>query len=147
MKPKQPLILDKEFIDYCKLNNITDIEKTAKDVFNRGFTILKFGEIPTGNKTIERIEVPVEKIVYVDKVIEKIIEIEKIVEVPVEIIKQGETITKEIIKEVINNEEIDRLQKENLELKTELNNITTALTNASKTKVMRNSDMTNLYDE
>jgi len=147
MKPKQPLILDKEFIDYCKLNNITDIEKTAKDVFNRGFTILKFGEIPTGNKTIERIEVPVEKIVYVDKVIEKIIEIEKIVEVPVEIIKQGETITKEIIKEVINNEEIDRLQKENLELKTELNNITTALTNVSKTKFMRNSDMTNLYDE
>lgn len=147
MKPKQPLILGNEFIEYCKLNNITDIEKTAKDVFNRGFTILKFGEIPTGKKTIERVEVPIEKIVYVDKVIEKIIEVEKIVEVPVEVIRQGETITKEIIKEVINNEEIERLQKENLELKTELNNITTALTNASKAKFMRNSDMTNLYDE
>lgn len=46
MKEKNSLILDKEFIDYCELNNIKDIEKLAKQVFNRGFTILKYGETP-----------------------------------------------------------------------------------------------------
>jgi len=39
--------LDDEFLEYCKLNNIEDIEKLAKEVFNQGFTILKYGNIPT----------------------------------------------------------------------------------------------------
>ena len=40
------LTLDNEFIQYCKLNNIIDIEKFAKDVFQKGFTLVKYGEIP-----------------------------------------------------------------------------------------------------
>jgi hypothetical protein len=40
------LILDDEFIQYCELNNIENIEKLAKETFNRGFTILKYGSIP-----------------------------------------------------------------------------------------------------
>ncbi|HOH61290.1 MAG TPA: hypothetical protein PK698_02225 [Bacilli bacterium] len=40
------LILDDEFIQYCELNNIEDIEKFAREIFNRGFTILKYGEKP-----------------------------------------------------------------------------------------------------
>lgn len=46
MKKKNFLILDNEFIEYCRLNKIEDIEKMAKKVFNQGFTILKYGEIP-----------------------------------------------------------------------------------------------------
>lgn len=46
MKKKLTLILDDEFIQYCELNNILDIEKLAKETFNRGFTILKHGETP-----------------------------------------------------------------------------------------------------
>lgn len=46
MEKKNYLILDDEFIQYCKLNNITDIEKVAKETFVRGFTILKYGEKP-----------------------------------------------------------------------------------------------------
>jgi len=38
--------LDDEFIQYCELNNIEDIEKFAGEIFNRGFTILKYGEKP-----------------------------------------------------------------------------------------------------
>lgn len=46
MKKKYSLILDDEFINYCKINNINDIETTAKKVFKRGFDILKYGEVP-----------------------------------------------------------------------------------------------------
>ena len=46
MEKKNYLTLDKEFLDYCKLNNIPDVEKLAKEIFDRGFTILKYGEKP-----------------------------------------------------------------------------------------------------
>lgn len=129
MKKKNSLILDNEFIQYCELNNIDDIDKIAKETFNRGFSLLKYGETPTGNSR-ERIvekEVIVEKIVYQDVikevVVEKVVEvtkevpIEKIVEVikevpverivevirevPIEIKGKNKVITKEVIKEVI----------------------------------------------
>lgn len=46
MKQKNYLMLDDEFIQYCKLNNIEDIESFAKQVFNKGFTIIKYGDKP-----------------------------------------------------------------------------------------------------
>lgn len=48
LKPKanNSLILDDEFLQYCKLNDIEDIEKFAREVFNQGFTILKYGKEP-----------------------------------------------------------------------------------------------------
>lgn len=45
MKKKLYLTLDDDFIKYCEINNITDIEELARKVFNRGFTIEKYGEI------------------------------------------------------------------------------------------------------
>ena len=59
MENKNYLILDDEFIQYCKLNNIEDINKLAKETFARGFTILKYGESP-------RVELPNK-----EKIIEK----------------------------------------------------------------------------
>ena len=56
MKKKNSLMLDNEFVLYCELNNITDIDKLAKDTFDRGFTLLKYGELPINNtKTKEKI--------------------------------------------------------------------------------------------
>ena len=58
MKKKLSLILDNEFIDYCELNNIDEPLKKAKETFNRGFTILKFGETPSavkGNEVIREV--------------------------------------------------------------------------------------------
>jgi hypothetical protein len=46
MEKKYSLTLDNEFIQYCKLNNIEDIEGKAKEVFKQGFTILKYGVTP-----------------------------------------------------------------------------------------------------
>jgi hypothetical protein len=157
MKLKKTLILDDEFIEFCKLNNIADVDKKAKETFSRGFTLLKYGEVPSGKKTVETIEVPVE--------VEKIVEIEKIVEVQVEVIKevivevpvQGKTktVTKEIIKEVpierivevVNDKQIKILEEENKKLKEELDKITGALAKMNKAKYMKNSDMSSLYDE
>lgn len=120
MEKKHTLILDSEFILYCKINNITDIDKIAKETFNRGFSLLKYGETPVGGTTIKEVvkEVIVEKEVIVDREIRvpyeviKEVPVETIrevikevrVEVPVEVIKevkiQGDTIVNEIIKEV-----------------------------------------------
>ena len=42
MDQKTSLILAKEFLDYCKLNNIEDVEGLAKKVFKQGFDLLKY---------------------------------------------------------------------------------------------------------
>jgi hypothetical protein len=120
MEKKHTLILDKEFTQFCELNNITDIGKQAQETFNRGFSLLKYGEIPNGNKIREIVEVPKETIkeVIVEKIVERIVEVpvevirevikEITIEVPVEVIKEvvvekkgkSKTVTKEVIKEV-----------------------------------------------
>ena len=46
MEKKFSLILDKEFIDYCTLNKIEDVEKYAKEVFTKGFNLVKYGSSP-----------------------------------------------------------------------------------------------------
>ena len=38
--------MDDEFIQYCKLNDIEDVEKLAKEIFQDAFTRLKYGEVP-----------------------------------------------------------------------------------------------------
>jgi hypothetical protein len=119
MSKKTSLTLDKEFIQYCELNNIKDPDKLAKQVFDRGFSLLKYGETPTGAQpkpTIVEKEIIIEKEVIkeVEKIVEKRVEVpvevikEVIKEIPVEVIKEvpieikGETqvVTKEVIKEV-----------------------------------------------
>jgi hypothetical protein len=44
------LTVDDEFLEYCRINNIQDIEKLARDTFRQGFTILKYGTVPSGIK-------------------------------------------------------------------------------------------------
>ena len=53
MKPRYSLILDDEFIQYCKLNDIEDIEKKAKELFAHAFTLLKYGSVPKASYKIE----------------------------------------------------------------------------------------------
>ena len=119
MKKRNLLTLGDEFLEYCRINNIEDIEKIGKETFQRGFTILKYGETPSGGNVKEIIiekEVIKEVIVEVDKIINvevikevpveviKEIEVEKVIEVirevPIEIKGDTQVITKEIIKEV-----------------------------------------------
>ena len=169
MKPKSTLILDSEFIQYCELNKIVNIDKLAQETFNRGFSLLKYGETPYGNsiekekiiEVVKYVEVPVEIIKEV-KVIQ-VVEKEVIKEVPVEIIKenvlnviQEVPVEKVVIKEIIVEKLIDdyecknmliTLTEANLKLKEELETLTNALNKFNKGSFMKNSDLNSLYDE
>lgn len=201
MKKKISLTLDKEFTQYCELNNIADPDKLAKQVFERGFSLLKYGETPNGLKSDTKIiekEIVIEKeiIKEVEKIVEKKVEVpvevikEVIKEVPVEVIKEirievpievikevpieikGKTqiVTKEVIKEVrvdvpieiikevqvpvevikevINTDEINSLREENTKLKEQIETITKSIQGfGRKGKMMKNSNMSSLYDD
>ena len=177
MKPKSTLILDNEFIQYCELNKIVNIDKLAQETFNRGFSLLKYGEVPNSNRVREVVEVEKEVIKEVTIEVEKIVEVpievikevikEVRIEVPVEVIKEvivekkgkTKTVTKEVIKEVpvekivevikevSNNEEIEKLMKENEKLKFDLEKITKSLSGLGKGRYLKNSDLGSLYDE
>jgi hypothetical protein len=144
MKKKSSLTLDNEFLEYCRLNNIDDIEKLAKDTFNRGFTILKYGETPFGLKPTEKI---VEKEVRVEVIkevpVEKIIEVIK--EVPINIKGDTEIITKEV--RVVDTEEIEKLKKELQKKEEEINKLNDVLNKFNKATFMKSSDLNNLYGE
>ena len=132
MVKKYTLILDNEFIQYCELNKIDNIDELAKQTFNKGFSFLKYGETP---KSILKVE-------------EKIIEKEVIKEVPVEkIIEIIKEVPVEKIERVENTIEIDKLRKENENLKLELNKITEALESFNRTKVIKRNNTNDLYDE
>jgi len=102
-----PKNLKGEIWDYCRINNITNIDEFTIKLIQQGFSVEKYG-IP-GSKTIEKevekiVEVPVEKIV------------EKIVEVSVN--------DSDVYKQLqIENEKLKQLNaeliKENNNLKTE----------------------------
>jgi hypothetical protein len=148
---KSFLTLDNEFLKYCEINNITDPEKLAKEIFQKGFTIVKYGEIPNGlrgqNTIIEKEvirEVIVEK--FIDRIVEKPIEVikEVIKEIPIEI----KEVTVDKIVEVINNDEVNRLTEENKKLKEDLDKITASLEGLGRRgKMMKDSNMSSLYDE
>ncbi len=80
MKKNPCLTLDNEFIEYCKINNINKPEEYAKIVFNRGFTIIKYGETPftvpvyVGEKEIIK-EVVIKDEVEVNKLKDELVKV------------------------------------------------------------------------
>lgn len=106
-----PKELKNDIWDYCRNNNITNIDEFSLKLLKQGFTIEKFGATP------------VQKTVEVEKIVEKIIEkpVEKIVEVPVEKIVEKEVVVTDNsqIKELA--DKINELQDKLLEQQTEAN--------------------------
>lgn len=168
MKKKYSLILSKEFLQYCDLNDIVKIEKLAEDVFERGFTILKFGETPSfahGKEIVKEVEkevikeIPVEVIKEVEKVVE--VEVERIVEKEVYITddEQVKSLTTKINdlekqiklkpKEVYVTDkiEVEKLKSENKKLQEDLDKITNTLSGFNRAKYIKSSDLGTLYDE
>lgn len=72
-----PKKIKDEIWEYCRLNNIPNIDEFMLKMLTQGLTIEKYGATPTTKEKV------------VEKVIEKIVEVpvEKIVEVPVEVEK------------------------------------------------------------
>jgi hypothetical protein len=98
-----PKNLKDEIWDYCRLNNISNIDEFTLKLVKQGFSIEKYG-IPT-NKVVEK---------EVEKIIE--IPVEKIIEVPVADSKAYDDLNLEYTKLKLQNEE---LIKQNTKLKTE----------------------------
>lgn len=73
-----PKDLKEEIWDYCRLNDITNIDEFTTKLVRQGFTVEKFGATPT-TKVVEKI---VEKIVEVP--VETIVE--RTIEVPINIV-------------------------------------------------------------
>jgi Mg2+ and Co2+ transporter CorA len=130
-----PKELREDVIEFCELNDIEEIDSLLLGCLKGGFAIEKYGVTPVKPGIIEKeVEKEIEKIV--EKVIEVPVEkiVEKIVEVPVEKIV-------EIEKLVTNDEEmkehlqrINDLEKENLNLRNELDNKEKTITKNLVTK-------------
>jgi hypothetical protein len=104
-----PKSLKDEIWDYCRVNNISNIDEFTLKLLKQGFTVEKFGATPTAKEKI--IEKEVEKIVevQVEKIVEKRIEvpIEKIVEKEVYITDDVETkkLSDKLVQSIQNEQE------------------------------------------
>ena len=91
-----PKKIKDEIWEYCRLNDITDLNAFMVKSLQQGFNIQKYGATPfKANNEVEIIEKEVIKEIIKEVPVEVIVEVEKIVEVPFEVI-----VEKEIIKEV-----------------------------------------------
>ena len=117
-----PKKLKDEVWEYCRLNNITDIDSFMLKSLQQGFNIEKYGPTPftVGGKEIEVVEKEIIKEIPVE--VEVIKEVEKIVEVPVEIevIKEIEKIVEVT---VTDNELIDKLQEDLVKANSNFNSV------------------------
>jgi chaperonin cofactor prefoldin len=91
-----PKKLKDEIWEYCRLNDISNIDDFVIKMVRQGYTVEKFGSTPLGNGEVTEVI----KEVSVEKIIEKIIEVpvEKIVEKKVYITddKEVEKLTNEL---------------------------------------------------
>jgi len=112
MEPKNWLIVEiklthsqlKSVQEYCKLNNIEDVDKFITKCYTEGFNIKKYGLLGDDSEKIGGIEEKQVEIEVIREIrVEVPVEVVKYVEVPVEIIKEVEVIQyvdREVVKEV-----------------------------------------------
>jgi hypothetical protein len=139
-----PKKIKEEIWDYCRINDIPNIDEFILKMVSQGFTVEKYGAAPTPRekiieKVVEKIvEVPVEKIVEVHVEVEKIVEKEVYISDNEEILKLTEKIS-ELDETIINNSKtysenyktLEETHKTQLESKDE---IITQLTNQLETE-------------
>jgi hypothetical protein len=70
-----PKKIKDEIWEYCRINDIPNIDEFILKMVNQGFTVEKYGAAPAAKERV--VEKIVEKIVevHVDKIIEKIVEV------------------------------------------------------------------------
>ena len=90
--------------EYCKLNNIEDVDKFISKCYVDGFNIKKYGLLGDDSEKIGGVEEKQVEIEIIKEIrVEVPVEVVKYVEVPVEIIKEVEVIQyvdREVVKEV-----------------------------------------------
>lgn len=133
---KIPKKLKDEVWEYCRLNDVTDIDSFMLKSLQQGFNIEKYGPTPftVGGKEPEVIEKEVVKVITATT------EVEVVREVPVEIevIKEVEKIVEVT---VTDNELIDKLNQEKEELSDKLTDLEKKLKKEKeKVEELSNSD-------
>ena len=116
-----PKKLKNEIWEYCRMNDISNIDEFIIKMVRQGYTVEKFGATPIGTGEITEVEKIVEKIVEVP--VEKIVE--KTIEVPVEKIVEKEIyITDD---EQVNelSKKIHKVEKENKVLRGKVSDLET----------------------
>lgn len=98
MEKKFSLTLDNEFIEYCRVNNIEDVEKFGSQLFQKAFTELKYGKVPvinlkTETKVVESKVIKTDMAIIVEQGVPEVV-------IPKEIRKEAE---KELRKELNKN--------------------------------------------
>lgn len=88
---KIPKKIKDEIWEYCRVNDITDVEGFTKRMLKQGFTVERFGATPS--------------------VVEKEVEVEKIVEVEVEKIVEKEVIKKIEVEKIVKVTDNEEMQK------------------------------------
>jgi hypothetical protein len=115
-----PKNLKDEIWDYCRLNDISNIDEFQIKLLKQGFTAEKFGSSPVPTKeviveVIKEVEVEKEKIVYVDVVVEKVVEKEVIISDDKQVNELSDKITsleEELKKEISGRFASERFRKE-----------------------------------
>tara|TARA_S200002703_G_scaffold1341_5_gene2383 strand:- start:300 stop:839 length:540 start_codon:yes stop_codon:yes gene_type:complete len=116
-----PKKLKNEIWEYCRMNDISNIDEFIIKMVRQGYTVEKFGATPVGAGEITEVEKIVEKIIEVP--VEKIVE--KTIEVPVEKIVEKEVyITDD---EQVNelSKKIQKVEKENKVLREKVSELET----------------------
>lgn len=116
-----PKKLKDEIWEYCRMNDIPNIDEFITKMVRQGYTVEKFGATPLGAGEVTEVEKVVEKIVEVP--VEKIVE--KTIEVPVEKIVEKEVyITDD---EQVNelSKKIQKVEEENKVLKEKVSELET----------------------
>jgi|TARA_R110002020_G_scaffold190204_1_gene389677 hypothetical protein len=116
-----PKELKEDVMEFCKLNDIEEIDSLLLGCLKGGFAIEKYGNTPVKPGVIEKeVEKEVEKIIEkrVEVPVEKIVEI--VVEVPVEKIVEIEKLVTDEKEMEVHLQRINDLEKQNLHLRNEL---------------------------
>lgn len=136
-----PKKIKDEIWDYCRINDISNIDDFTLKLIKTGFTVEKFGATP---QSIEKI---------VEKEVEKIVEVIK--EVPIEVIKEL-IVEKVVEKEVyitdneankVLNEKISKLENDIIILKEQLETQVKIVFDISREKNTLEKELDVLKDE
>jgi hypothetical protein len=139
--------IKKEFEDYCKLNEIEDVEHFIKKCTKDGLTLDKYGvapflpksqiqEVPVEKEIIKEVikEIPVEKEVIIEKIVTKEVK-------DTQLIEELEKLKKELVEK---NNTINE-QKEELKKQEDVLEHFKQVTVNRRTKYMKTSNLTDPY--
>ncbi len=93
--PKQ---LNDEIWDYCRVNNVTNIDDFTTKLVKQGFTVEKFGATPQNNERIVEkiVEVPIEKVIEKEVYVTNDEEVKKLTDKVSELTKELESVKQEL---------------------------------------------------